>query len=240
MISIAIVEDDNHEANILKTYIEKYGNETAKSFQITLYDDGFKLLDNYKPIHDIIFMDIEMPHLDGMEAAKKLRKLDDVVTLIFVTNMANYAIKGYEVDALDFIVKPVRYSTFRMKFKKAIERISTNEDIEIVVSRRSGIVRLTSRQIIYIEVVGHKLTYHLTDGVIEGHGSLTDLEKQLHISNFLRCHSSYLINPQYISHVQGYNVTMTNGTELRVSRPRKKKFMQELAELLGEGRDMQL
>jgi len=240
LINIAIVEDDDREANILEGYIKKYGKENKEEFYITRYSDAINLLDNYQPVYDIIFMDIEMSYLNGMEAAIKLRKLDNVVTLIFVTNMANYAIKGYEVDALDFIVKPVRYSSFAMKLKKALARISANEDVDIVVSRRGGIVRVTSRQIVYIEVVGHKLTYHLNDGVVEGHGSLTDLEKQLQVCNFLRCHSSYLINPQYISNVQGYTVTMTNGIELRISRPRKKRVMTQLAELLGEGRDMQL
>lgn len=240
MITIAIVEDDAREATILEEYIKKYGKENNEKFRIEKYSDAINLLDNYKPVYDIIFMDIEMSYLNGMEAAIKLRKVDNVVTLIFVTNMANYAIKGYEVDALDFIVKPVRYSTFTMKFKKALARISANEEINIVVSRREGIVRLTSRQIVYIEVAGHKLTYHLNDGVLEGHGSLTDLEKQLRICDFLRCHSSYLINPQYISHVEGYTVSMTNGDVLRISRPRKKKVMIQLAELLGEGRDMQL
>lgn len=238
MISIAIVEDDELEASILEEYIKKHGEENKKEFYISKYSDAINLLNNYKPVYDIIFMDIEMPYLNGMEAAVKLRELDNVVTLIFVTNMANYAIKGYEVAAFDFIVKPVRYATFTMKFRKALARISANEEVNIVVSQRVGIVRLTSRKIIYIEVEGHRLTYHLSDGVVKGHGSLTDLEKQLQICNFLRCHASYLINTQYISHVQGDTVTMTNGDELRISRPRKKKVMIQLAQLLGEGKNI--
>ncbi|MFC4323700.1 LytR/AlgR family response regulator transcription factor [Litchfieldia salsa] len=240
MIRIAIVEDDEKEASILEKFINQYGETSKVSFHIELIKDAIHLLDHYNPVYDIIFMDIEMPHLNGMEAAVRLRELDNVVTLIFVTNMAKYAVKGYEVDALDFIVKPVRYSTFSMKFKKALAKISSNKDINIVVSRKGGIVCLTSRQMIYIEVVGHRLIYHLSDHTVEGFGSLSDLEKQLQTCNFLRCNSCYLINPQYISHVQGYTVTMTNGDELQISRPRKKQFMAQLADLLGEGKDMKL
>lgn len=240
LIRIAIVEDEEKEASLLKEYINKYGETSNLTFQIDWFKDAVNLLDNYTPKYDIIFMDIEMSHSNGMEAAIKLRQLDDVVTLIFVTNMAKYAVKGYEVDALDFIVKPVRYPTFSMKFKKALSKISSNEDISIMVSRKGGIMRLTSRQIIYIEVTGHKLKYHLNDETLEGYGSLTDLEKQLQACNYLRCNSCYLINPQYIAQVQSHTVTMTNGDELQISRPRKKEFMLQLADLLGEGKNIKL
>ncbi|WP_230202401.1 LytR/AlgR family response regulator transcription factor [Paenibacillus ihumii] len=240
LIRIAIVEDDEKEAQLLEGYIHKYGKTSQNLFHIEWFKDALHLLDNYNPVYDIIFMDIEMSHLNGMEAAIKLRKLDDVVTLIFVTNMAKYAVKGYEVDALDFMVKPVRYATFSMKFKKALSKLSSNKDISIMVSRKGGIQRLTSRQIIYIEVTGHKLKYHLNDEIVEGHGSLSDLEKQLQVCNYLRCNACYLINPQYISQVQNYTVTMSNGDELKISRPRKKAFMLQLADLLGEGKNIRL
>ena len=236
MISIAIVEDDDREASILKEYINKYGESNGKKFRIVRFENAFSLLDNYRPVYDIIFMDIEMPHLNGMEAAKKLRQLDNVVTLIFVTNLAKYAVKGYEVDALDFMVKPIGYPNFMMKLKKALAKLSSNAEYNIVVSRREGIVRISSRKIIYIEVTGHKLTYHLPDEVVEAQGVLSDLENQLEICDFMRCNSCYLINPQYISQVQGYTVTMKNGDELRISRPRKKMFMVQLANWLGEGK----
>lgn len=240
MIRIAIVEDDEKEANLLKEYIVNYGKTNKLSFHIDWYNDAFYLLDNYSSNYEIIFMDIEMSKLNGMEAAIKLRQLDNVVTLIFVTNMAKYAVKGYEVDALDFIVKPVRYSTFLMKFKKALSKITSNQDVNIIVTRKGGILRLTSRQIIYIEVTGHKLKYHLSDEILEGYGSLSDLEKQLEVCNYLRCNSCYLINPQYISRVQNNIVVMTNGDELQISRPRKKEFMMRLANLLGEGKNIKL
>lgn len=238
MIRIAIVEDEEREAKLLEEYINNYGSTHDETFQIEWFQNSIRLLDNYKPIYDIIFMDIKMPHLNGMDAAIKLRMLDSVVTLVFVTNMAKFAVKGYEVDALDFIVKPVNYSTFSMKFKKALAKVSANEGIEIVISRNGGIVCLSSRNIFYIEVTGHKLIYHLNDEIIEGYGSLTDLEEQLHVCSFMRCNSCYLINPQYISQVNGYTLTMKNGDELQISRPRKKKFMAQLADWLGEGKNI--
>ena len=238
MFSIVIVEDNDMEADILEGYINKFGKINNQKYQIERFHNALELLENYRGSYDIIFMDIMMPHLNGMEGAKKLRELDETVTLIFVTNMAKYAVKGYEVDALDFIVKPVGYSTFEMKFKKALAKISSNAGINIIVSRKGGITRLSSRQVVYIEVTGHKLKYHLMDDVIEGYGVLAEVEKQLHTCNFLRCNSCYLINPKYILRVQDYLVTMSNGEELQISHPRKKKFMEQLADWLGEGKNI--
>jgi len=238
MISIAIVEDDDREASILEEHIRKFGETYEEAFEIERFKNAFSLLENYRHVYDIIFMDIIMPQINGMEAARKLRELDTVVTLIFVTNMAKYAVNGYEVDALDFILKPVLYSTFSMKFKKALSKISSNVGFDIMVSRKGGIVYLSSRKIIYVEVAGHRLKYHLRDEVVEGYGALSDLEKQLKSSNFVRCNSCYLINPQYISRVQGYIVTMINGEELLISHPKKKLFMMQLADWLGGGKNI--
>ncbi|MFA9376411.1 MAG: LytR/AlgR family response regulator transcription factor [Lachnotalea sp.] len=238
MLNIAIVEDDDREANILEEYISEYGKTNKETFQIERFKNAINLLENYRHVYDIIFMDIMMPQINGMEAAVKLRELDNVVILIFVTNMAKYAVKGYEVDALDFILKPVGYATFSMKFKKALAKISSNAGFNIVVSRKGGIVYLSSRQLVYIEVSGHKVQYHLFDSVVDGYGSLSDLEKQLQVCSFLRCNSCYLINPQYISRVQGYIITMTNGEELLISHPRKKMFMKQLADWLGAGKNI--
>ena len=238
MLSVAIVEDDDREASILEEHIRKFGETNEESFEIERFKNAFSLLENYRHVYDIIFMDIIMPQINGMEAARKLRELDTVVTLIFVTNMAKYAVNGYEVDALDFILKPVSYSTFSMKFKKALTKILSNAGADIMVSRKAGIVYLSSRKVIYVEVAGHKLKYHLRDEVVEGYGALSDLEKQLKIINFVRCNSCYLINPQYISNVQGYIVTMMNGEELLISHPRKKMFMIQLADWLGGGKNI--
>ena len=238
MLNIAIVEDDDREAEILEKYITEYGSKNNKPFKLERFKNAYSLLENYRHVYDIIFMDIMMPQINGIEAAKKLRESDQVVTLIFVTNMAKYAVQGYEVDALDFIVKPVKYSTFDMKFKKALAKIAAIKDFHIAISHNGGTLYLSARQITFIEVSGHKVIYHMLDDVVGGYGSLSDLEKQLQCCSFLRCNSCYLINPRYINSVNGYTVTMTNGEELAISHPRKKNFMKQLADWLGEGNNI--
>ena len=110
MTRIAIVEDDALSAKLLFSYIKKYEQETNGEFEAIIFENGYKFLENYKSgAYEIIFMDINMPHLSGIETAIDLRKLDESVALIFVTNLAQYAINGYEVSALDFMLKPVSY-----------------------------------------------------------------------------------------------------------------------------------
>ncbi len=238
MVNIAIVEDDIREADIIEKFINEYGNSNNKTFNIERFENAVSLLENYRHIYDIIFMDIMMPQLDGMKAAIKLREVDKVVTLIFITNMAKYAVQGYEVDALDFIVKPVGYSTFAMKLRKALAKIDSNTVFDIEVSQKGKKIFLSTKNVIFIEISGHKVKYHLGDEIVEGYGTLSNIEKQLQSHNFLRCNSCYLINPKYITSVQGHTVAMSSGKELLISHPRKKLFMQQLADWLGEGKDI--
>lgn len=138
MIRAVIVEDDGEAADLLEGYIKRYAAESGIVFMIDRFDNAITFLENYDVGYDIVFMDIEMEDLDGVSAARLLRKRDRSVTLIFVTNMAQFAIKGYEVDALDFIVKPVKYYDFAFRLKKAVSRLNEKEEQYLPVSIAGG------------------------------------------------------------------------------------------------------
>ena len=123
MVRIAIVEDTQTDSKTLMRYVKEYTRLVNVEVEISVFDNAVKFLDKYTPKFDIVFMDIEMPYINGMEASKKLRELDQKVILIFVTNLAKYAIKGYEVQAFDFVVKPITYHDFTLKFVKSNDRI---------------------------------------------------------------------------------------------------------------------
>jgi DNA-binding LytR/AlgR family response regulator len=235
MINIAIVEDDDSAALVLRDYLTYYQEKNDIQFDVKRFNDALSFLSDRRVLYDIIFMDIELPNLNGMDAALKLREFDKQSVLIFVTNMAQFAVKGYEADALDFMVKPISYQDFSLKIAKAINIVRSNADIELVIARMDGFLRLSARKIIYIEVTGHKLSYHTIDGEIVASGSLSKLEAKLKPNNFMRCNSCYLVNPKYIQSVQGYDLLMSNGDVLKISRPRKKQFMTDLANWLGQG-----
>ena len=130
MARIAIVEDDPQEAAKLRGYAERYAAESGKPLEITLFSDGEDIVTDYRPEYDIIFLDIQMKRLDGMSAAERIRLLDADVVLIFVTNMAQYAIRGYAVDALDFLLKPVPYFAFSQEMAHYLGKsLARNEEL---------------------------------------------------------------------------------------------------------------
>ena len=220
--------------DILTGYLEQFGSAEGETFDVSLFKDAFSFLEEYRPEYDVIFMDIMMPGMDGMQAAAKLRQRDGNAVLIFVTSMAQFAVKGYAVDAFDYIVKPVRYQNFEMKMKKALARIRAEMDA-IVVAKPGGMIRVRTGDIRFIEARGHSIIYH-TDGeeIVGSSTSLASLEERLAPSGFLRCNKCYLVNYKHIQAVQGNTVTVYGGDELQISRLRKKQFMTELADWMGK------
>ena len=233
MIRIAIVEDEENAVKLLENYLTRFMAEAGESYTVKHYADPVAFLDKYEGF-DLVFMDIEMPHMDGMEGARRLREIDSEAKLIFVTNMAQYAAKGYEVEALDFVVKPVAYSDFSFKMKRAMNALRQSRSRELIINQPFGMVRMGSDGLMYVEVRGHKLTYHFVDKNIEARGTMEEAQRQLEELNFLRPHNCYLVNPKYIDRVQGYSLFI-GSEELMISHPRRKQFLSELGEWYSRG-----
>lgn len=230
MIQIAIVEDEDASAEELEKCLKMYSESSTEEFNITRFCDADSFLKNYQCLYGIIFMDIELPgRLNGFQAAEELRKTDSLAVLIFVTNLVKYVQKGYEVGALDYFIKPIKYPEFFMKLKKAVNVYRSNANIEITIPIANGIQRIASNDLLYMEVMGHKVIYHLLNDTIVTRGSLSEIEKNLKRGSFLRCNNCYLINPRHISYVKNYTVKI-HSNELQISRARRKEFMAELME----------
>lgn len=231
---IAIVEDEDSAAGSLEEYIKKYSEKFGVSTETDRFVDPLLLLGKYKPVYDIIFMDIIMPHMNGMEAAEKLRKIDKDVVLIFVTNMQNYAIRGYEVNALDFIVKPVSYNLFEFKMHRAVKAVSEKKNERSISVVCGGVTKvLAVSKIFYVEVKGHTVTYHTSDGEYSVRGTLDRAEAELPKDSFARCNYCYLVNLGYVKSVDSSLVYLQDFS-LAVSRNKKKEFLGALADYLGK------
>ena len=232
MLNVAIIEDEQQATDVLRDYLDRFRREYGTAFNIETYGDPTNFLDTYRPDYDIVFMDIEMPNMDGMEAAHRLREIDPRAVLVFVTNVARLAIKGYEVDAFDYIVKPVDYPTFARKLASAAARCRRDE-AAVMLFNRGNMWRIQLRDIIYVEVNGHTLHFHTRDGESTDNGRMQDIERRLHGHGFLRCNKAFLVNILHIDTIRGATVTMDDGTPLPIGRAFRKSFLQDFADYEG-------
>lgn len=229
MIRIAIVEDERLFMIQLRQFIERYAAGRHLEVDVKLFPDGKDFVEQFRCDYDLIFMDVAMPKLGGFDAAAQIRKKDTNVLLIFVTNMAQFAIRGYEVNALDYIVKPLNYFTFEMKFGKALDQLSLRPTKNVLIHTKEATRRLSYQEITYLEILGHKLYYHtLTDTfLVLGTHTLKEAEQELDSPLFSRCNSCYLVNLSHVESIEG-DFAYVAGDTLKISRQRKRPFSDAL------------
>lgn len=229
---IAVVEDDKSASEDLCNFINRYGGENGQEFEISRFYTATLFISSFRNNFDIIFMDIELPDGNGMEVVKKVRETDENVLVIFVTNMKQYAVNGYEVRAFDFIIKPLSYYNFSLKFSDVMKCFRAKREIFVWISNKDGKMRLNASRIKYIEVFKHVLIYHTLDGIFQSSGSLNRLEETLRGANFAECNRCYLINLRYVTEVKQFSVVV-GGEELQISRLKRSSFMRELNKFLA-------
>ena len=229
---IPIAEDDPATRAQLAEYIQRYTRQYGTTFQVDTFADGDEIAENYRPVYDILFMDIEMKHLDGMETARRIRQLDGEVLIIFITNTAQYAINGYSVGATDYMLKPVPYFCFSQQLKKAVGQLQKRARFDLTVTAEDGMRRLNTAAIYYMESDGHKVCFYTEDGDFIVPGALKAFEEKLANRPFARCNSGYLVNLAQVRGVQQSEGQVGPHT-LQISRPRRKAFLAALADYIG-------
>lgn len=236
IFKIAIVEDNIECANRLKSMLDIYSKEKDLLFDVLEFNCVENFLSYSKNCFDLVFMDIDLPGMNGMEGARKLRESDSMITIIFVTNYAQFALKGYEVSALDFLLKPLVYKNFVIKLDRAFSIIEKRQDKKVIAFGKLEKNCMSVHDIIYIEVYGHNVKYHKTDGtIVEVTGTLSALAEELKEYGFSLCNSCFLVNMKYISKIKSLAVTMADGTELQISVRRRKQFVDDFTSYVGGG-----
>lgn len=232
MLNIAIVEDDKKEMKKLSEILNRYSAEYEEPFHIAEFSNAVEFLQQFHADYQIIFMDINMPYKNGLDAAKELRSRDSSSVLIFITNMTQYAVRGYEVNALDYVIKPIHYRSFVLKMKRAVQQAHSLTSQNHVINTKNGLVKLSLHEIHYIEVSEHRIIYHTDQGEIQTYGTMKEVVQKLNHPSFALCNSCYYVNMRYVTAVENYTVKLGN-TELQISHPKKKAFLNALNTYLG-------
>lgn len=232
MISVAVVDDEYRERENLRRFFELAQKKIQEPITAELFSSGEQFLSMSGNRFDLICLDIDMSGKNGIETAREIRRNDPEVIIIFITNLAQMAIRGYEVRAFDFILKPVNYNAFYMKIRSAISIIRAKKEKYLVVPTAEGMERFSTGELIYAEVNGHYLYFHTIRGVFKQKGSMREVEEKLNGMSFKRCNNCYLVNLKYVDGVRKDDLLIA-GEVLKISRPRKKEFLQALGTYMG-------
>ena len=228
----AIVDDDVKDRELLYNFIQRYRSETGEDIRADFFPGSLEFLESFHADYDIIFLDIEMPGMDRMKVAHEVRRTDQTAGIIFITNMAQYAIRGYEVSAIDFMVKPVNYYNFVDKLKRAVDFSSRRARKDLVLRREDEIIRVSVSDLFYVEKDGNNLVYHTRNGEFRERGSMQALKAKLDSVAFSECMSGCLVNLAFVEKLEKDTVLVA-GISLPMSRRRKKDFIQNFIEYVG-------
>ena len=229
-----IVEDDPRAADALRSYLTRYGREVGASFSVEVLGSALEFLDG-RHTADIVFLDIGLPGINGMEAAEIMRQTDEVTPIVFVTDLAQYAVRGYAVDALDFMVKPVTYEDFALRMGRAMRVMDRNADGTVGVTTDEGLRVIAEKDVVYVEIFRHDLYWHVADSArpLHARGTLTKVAEELGAERFCRVSASHLINMGQLALIRPESVVMSDGTEIVISRRRRREVLQTLTRYVG-------
>ncbi len=232
MIHIAIVDDDVEITSQITEYIQMFGRENKLELASKSFHHPNDFLEQYEMGNDLVILDIEMPCINGIQTARELRYRDPAVLIMFITNMAQFALESYSVDAIDYVLKPLGYGDFSMKMQKVIRYMKQNHDQKIKIRTELSEVLIPVSDILYLEVIRHRIIYHTVFGIYEEYGVMGEKEKLLVQLHFFRCHRCFLINMKHVNSISDKTV-LVGTDELSVSRGRRKALMEFFTNYLG-------
>lgn len=230
-LEIAICDDEKYYRQHIKELIDEYLNQKDILFNIDVFEDGKSFCKEESNLHkyDIIFLDIDMEGMNGMETAYAIREINSDMDIVFITVMSEYVFEGYKVSAVRFI-KKMELDEVLTECLNALMKKRQHSDQKIEFSFVGGKRRVALKEILYIESKSHKLHFEKTHETLYMYGQISELESRMSDCNFVRCHQSYLVNLEHIEKINNYWIFLSDGTEIPVSKPKypevKRRFLQ--------------
>ena len=232
MLRIAVVDDDQEDLSRIRSYLDQYFAAEPREYSVSSFPDGEDLLLQKPDSFDLLFLDVEMRWSNGIDIARTLRERGSDLVILFISRIVQYAVEGYSVDALDYLLKPVAYEEFAVKLRRALRHIDARRPFRIHLSQGGDHRWVSSDAIRYVEVYGHQLVYHTTDGQFRTTDTIGAAAGQLAPLGFLQCSRFCLINPRYVTGVDG-NTLLLGADRVPISRRRRKEFVDALLRYHG-------
>ena len=220
MIEIAVCDDDKFTVNYIVNTLTHISKKNNLYINIHTFTSGMEFISNYNPSksYDIIFLDILLDSLNGIDIAKHIRENNDITKIIFISNSSEYILDGYDVEASNYLIKPLDYEKLNKVFIKAIKSLYNTNSKLLKINQGSKIITLPLSKVLYFEVFNRKVAAILDNSTIEFYGRLSDVESLISNYNFVRCHRSYLVNICKISQLSSSEITLNNFTKIPIGK----------------------
>lgn len=234
MIHIAICDDEKEFVNRLADLIKQYAMETGQEIRTTCYYDGLELVEKYDTTIDLIFLDIKMDYLNGLKTAKRIRQMDEKVSIIFLTTLTRYSLEGYKYQASNYIIKPITYGRLKEEMDSWLKHYRQDDNPFIVVTNDTGKYKVFLKSLRFIETFNRNLLLHTEQENIICYRKMKEMEEELSQHGFVRCHSGYLVNLFYVKRIEKLDIVLITDERIPVSQLKKKEFMEQLADYWGD------
>lgn len=226
MVRIAICDDEPVWCDVLKQKLTGLMEQRREAYEISCHADAEELIHSMGET-DILFLDIRMPGLDGMEAARRIRAAGNCCALIFITVLKECALDAFEVEAVDYICKPVEDVQLERALLRALGHTADKKGKALFIRSINRCRSVKQERILYCEVINRKIHIHTQGEVIEYYGKMEELETQLD-SRFLKCHRSFMVNLDYLYEYTGEQIVLSNKEAVPVSRLRRQQVKNAL------------
>lgn len=232
-LRVLVCDDDARVRETVSALVRQLCAALPVQVEISAFSDGAQLLENYDEAANFAFLDIEMPIMDGLEVARELRRRDSGICIVFMTSHEKYAIRGYEVGAWRYLLKPVRSEDFLRELQPPFQEAAQAMQHSLCIKSTDGLYCIEPGQLVYAETLpNHQVAVHLRHGVVTANTSIRALEDQLDSASFFRCHNSFLVNFQYVARI-GAELGMKDGSAVPISRSRRAELLQRFTAYLG-------
>lgn len=228
-ITVGVCEDTPADCDLLLAHLKRAANDLNLSLIIRTFSSGRKFLENFHADFDLIFLDVQLPDINGDKIAEEIRKYDDHVYLVFVSYYTSYISIGYKHEARNYLLKPLQYIHIQNEIKRFLKYAPFLQNEHLWINDKQNTHRIIVSRLRYIETEDRAVILHYEDKILRHPCGITSFMNKLPAHSFFRCNHSYIINLRFVDFItpdiNRFSIHLTTGETIPLSRDRKKDFL---------------